>query len=182
MTFFDREKRLAIGTVKHVQVPLLGCLCDCLHAPAVVSYRQQSRRRRKIPIPNVMMDALEVPKALAGFGIEREQSVCEEIVACTVGSIKIEYCRSCRDIDNAPPGIERHPRPVVRCAGAFPCFSRPTGVAEFSRMRDGMKSPSQTARLHIECTDVAGRRGIRLGVATPDNNQILINNPRAGKN
>src|ERR1700761_4760171 len=123
-----------------------------------------------------------MPEALAGLGIEREQGICEEIVACTVRSIKIEYRRSGGNIDNPPSGIERHPRPVIRCAGAFPGFCRPAFVTELSRMRDGMKRPSQAPCLHIECTDITGRRGIRLRVATPDNDQILINDTRAGKN
>src|SRR5258708_2987941 len=128
-----------------------------------------------------MMDPLKVPKALPRPGIERKQSVCEEIVAYPVCSVKVEDCRPGRHIDDAALFVQRHPRPVVRCARSFPRVGRPGGVAEFARMRDGVKSPAKTAGANIESANVARRRRIRLRIAATNDNQILVNDAWCGE-
>src|ERR1700733_2398076 len=111
-----------------------------------------------------MMHALKVPQAFACLRIERQQRVCEEIVAHAIRSVKIEYGGAGGNVDDAAVFVQRHPSPVVRCTSALPAIWRPGGVAEFTWMRDGVKGPAQLAGAHIEGANVAGRSGIGFRV------------------
>src|SRR5579863_8717607 len=107
-----------------------------------------------------MMYALKMPDAFAGFGVECDQTICEEIVADAVCAIEIKDCGPCGYVQDAAFDIKRHASPVVRCAGIRPSFFRPRVVAEFAGMRDGVKAPAQGSSSNIESADVAGRRGM----------------------
>src|SRR5579863_7715708 len=128
-----------------------------------------------------MMDPLKVPKALSRPGIKRKQSVCEEIVAYPVCSVKIEDCRPGRHINDAALFVQRHPRPVVRGARSFPRVGRPGGVSEFARMRDGVKRPAKATGTNIESANVARRRRICLRIAATNNDQVLVNDAWCGE-
>ncbi len=73
--FLNGKERLTAGTIKQVEITLLGGLCDRIDTVAVAFYREQGGRRGKITIPDVVMHSLKVPKALAGFCVEGQQRV-----------------------------------------------------------------------------------------------------------
>ena len=61
-----RKERLTGVAIEDVQPSVLGRLRDDVALPAVVADRDERRRCGKIPIPDIVLDALEVPHAFAG--------------------------------------------------------------------------------------------------------------------
>ena len=63
---------MAVRTVKKENVPVLGGLSHGIDHMAVVHDGYQTRRRRKVAIPQIVPHILEMPDTLPCFGIERE--------------------------------------------------------------------------------------------------------------
>src|SRR5262245_18129503 len=61
---FNREQRLATGTIEHEEVSLFSRLRNALNRATVSPHRHQTGRGRKITIPDVMTNELKVPKLL----------------------------------------------------------------------------------------------------------------------
>src|SRR5580698_10276196 len=127
------------------------------------------------------MYALEVPESLAGRGIEGEDGVGVEIVADAVAAVEVEYRGARRSVDDSAFGVERHPCPVVGCAGGLPCIFGPGFVAGLSRMRDGVEAPGQFAGAHVEGADVSRWRGMRLRIAAADDDEVLVDDAGRGQ-
>ena len=62
---------------------------DHIHVAAVMFYSEQFRRYREIVVPQIVMDHLEVPQALAGARIQRQQRIGKQVVAFTVAAVEI---------------------------------------------------------------------------------------------
>src|SRR5271168_3566836 len=105
-----------------------------------------------------------MPEALAGSGVQGEQAIGEEVVTEAVRAIEVERGGSRGHVKDSAFEIERHAGPVIGGAAGFPCFFRPSVVAELARMRNGVKDPSHLAVADIKSADVAGWRGKRLRV------------------
>src|SRR5579884_2318820 len=58
--FLNREQRLAGCAIENINKALLGGLRDRRNLLAIARYRNQSRRRREVTVPDVMVYALEV--------------------------------------------------------------------------------------------------------------------------
>ena len=63
----------------------------------------------------------------------------KEIVADTVGAIKIERRRARRHENNSTLRIEGHAGPIVGRSAGFPCVLRPSVVAKLTGARNGVK-------------------------------------------
>src|SRR5690606_25254069 len=85
----DRPDRLAGLALEDVDITLLARLRDDVDLAAVAAQRQQLRRLRKIQIPEVVTDRLEMPEPLAGTRIERDDAVPEEIVAVPIAAVEV---------------------------------------------------------------------------------------------
>src|SRR5579859_5025493 len=120
------------------------------------------------------MYALEMPDSFSCVGIERQQSVSEEIVADSVSAIEVEGRRSRRYVHNPAVGIERHACPVIGSAGSLPGIFRPRLIAKLAWMKIGMKAPTKSPGVDVERTDIArrGRKSLRLFAAHDD--EVLI--------
>src|SRR5882724_11743575 len=142
---------------------------------------EQNGRRRKIAVPNVVVNCLKMPEALAGARIDGDKAIGKQVVASAVRAIKIECGRARGDIDDAARGVERHPGPVVGGAAGFPRVRRPGVVPKFARQRDGMKGPAKFSGAHVESANVARRSGQRLRIAPADNDRIFKDKSCAGE-
>ena len=77
----DRPHRLAVRAVEHEQEAVLVRLHHRLDSAAVDGDVAEHRRADVVPFPEVVMNRLEVPHALAGLRIERDERIGEQVVA-----------------------------------------------------------------------------------------------------
>src|SRR5580765_2136156 len=122
-----------------------------------------------------------MPDSLAGFGVQRDQTVCEQIVADPVATIEIRRGRACGNVDNSSLKIERHAGPVVGGATGLPCISWPGVITEFARVRNRVKRPAQLAGANVVSADVSGRGGQGFGIPAADDDQVLVHNSGAAQ-
>ncbi len=81
---------MPVRAIEQVNESLLAGLRDGIDYLAIVLHCQQHRRRWKIPIPDVVLDALKMPDSFSGFRVERQQAVGEKVVAHAIAAVKIE--------------------------------------------------------------------------------------------
>ena len=143
-------------------------------AAAITLDRHQVRRRGKIAIPDVVVDRLKMPHALAGVGLQREQRVGEQVVALAIRAVEIECRRTGGDEDQAALFVEAHAGPVVGRADVLPGVLGPGVVAEFAGMRNGVERPADLAGADVVGADVAGRGGQRLADDAAHDQQVLV--------
>ena len=81
-----RESATAAVPVTRSKTNSRPCLVPCatrIDAPPVVRDREQRRRSRQVQIPQIVVDDLVVPEALAGVRVERDDRVGEQVRADT---------------------------------------------------------------------------------------------------
>src|SRR5256884_2620637 len=104
-----------------------------------------------------------MPDSLARPCVQGKQTISEEIVADAIGAVEIKRGGACWDVDNAAPGIERHSGPIVRGPTGLPRILRPSVIAKFTGMRDGVERPAQPTGSNVVGANVAGdRKSTRL--------------------
>src|SRR5882724_9770709 len=103
---FDREKRLTREAVEQVDESLLRGLCNRVNRMAAALDSEQNGWRRKIAVPNVVVNSLKMPETLAGARIDGDKAIGKQVVASAVRAIKIECGRARGDIDDAARGVE----------------------------------------------------------------------------
>ena len=67
---------------------------------------EQNGWRRKVTVPNVVVNSLKMPETLAGARFNGDKAIGKQVVASTVRAIEIEGGRARRDIDDAARGVE----------------------------------------------------------------------------
>src|ERR1700732_5367909 len=122
-----------------------------------------------------------MPDSLTRPCVQGNQTISEEIVADASGAVEIERGGARWDVDNAAPGIERHPGPIVRGAAGLPRILRPSVVAKFTGMRGGGERPEQLTGSNVVGANVAGRRRQSRGVAAAEYYEVLVNDAWAGQ-
>src|SRR5258706_10315794 len=120
------------------------------------------------------MHALKMPDSLARVGVQGKQTICEEIIANTIGAVEIKCGRACRNVENSSQGIESHSSPIVGRATGLPRIFWPRVVAEFTGMRNGVKRPTQLAGSGVVSANIAWGRRESLGVAATEDHQVLV--------
>ena len=65
--------------IEDVEPALLGRLRDGLDLSAVDRDVGEDRRARNVPVPDVVVDELVVPVALAGLQVQRDEAVGEQL-------------------------------------------------------------------------------------------------------
>ena len=96
-----------------------------------------------VVIPDIVMNHLEMPEALAGAGIERKQAIAEQIGALSVGAVEVVFGTADGNVDDAALLIDGEFAPGVCAADRFPGIFRPGVVSEFAGMRNGVEDPDQ---------------------------------------
>ena len=177
-TLLDRKERRTRLAIQHEHVTVLGDLRHRRHAAATARDGDEIRRRREIPVPDVVLDALEMPHALAGARVEREHAVGKEVVAVAVHTVEIEGSGSGRGEHHGVRLIDRHARPRVGAAAQLIRLGGPRVVAELARLRNGVEDPAQLAGHHVEGTDVSRRSGQRFGHAAAEDQHVFEDRAR----
>ena len=111
-----------------------------------------------VEIPQVVVDVLEVPQALAGPRVEGEETVGEQVGTDAVGSVIVVGGRPGREIGDAAFGVNRDLAPGIRAADVLIGVLGPRLVAGFAGMRDGVKLPYELAGQDVVRAQVSGRR------------------------
>src|SRR5262249_5815925 len=167
--------------IEKIDETLFGQLRDGIDGVAIAADGEEHGGRRKVAVPEIVAYGLKMPKALAGVGVQGDQAISEEVIAHTVGGIKIGSSRTCRDINDAASHVDGHTGPVVGGTAGFPGALRPGVIAEFAGMGNGVKGPPELSSAYIERADVAGRGRQRFRIAAADNEHIFIDDRRSGK-
>src|SRR6266446_980196 len=178
----DREKRFSVGAIKQINESLLCGLGYRIDLFPVALHGEKRRRRREIPVPDVVVDPLKMPDALARLRIQGNQAICEKIVTDAIGAIEIKCRRARGYIDNSALRIERHSGPIVRSAAGLPRIAGPGVIAKFTRVRDGVKRPAQLAGPNVVGANITRRGGKSLRVSSANDHQFLVNDARAAQN
>src|SRR5262249_5662701 len=151
--------------------------CDDIDHLAVVADRQQLWRIGGIVIPEIVMHELEVPEALAGAQVEREQRIAEESLAFAIGAVEIIGRRAEREVADAALFVDRDFTPRVHAADVRPRIPGPSVVAELPGMRDGVKLPYQFACDDVVRTQIARRRTVALAGRGTHDDRVLEHAP-----
>src|SRR5207302_7392138 len=102
----------AVGPVEDVVLAVLAAVADCL-APAEW---EEDGRLRAVVIPDVVVDALEVPLRLSRRQRDRDDRGGEEIVAWTVLAQDVRRGISCDEVDQSQVHIDG--RRIPDCSAA----------------------------------------------------------------
>ena len=168
----DRPDRLARHAIEHIQQAELRGLRDDVDRLAVVLHGQQLRTGDEIVVPQIVMQQLVMPEALAGAQVEREQRVAEQVVPFAIAAPEIERRRAEREISDAALLVDRELGPRVRAAGGLPRIGRPRVVAELARPRNRVERPDEPAGQHVERADVSGRRVVTFAGRRSKDEQV----------
>ena len=171
--FLDRPDRLARNAIEHIEQSELRRLRDDIDRLAAVVHGQQLRSGDEIVVPQIMMQQLVVPEALAGAKVERQQRIAEQVVPFAIAAPQIEGRRAEREIPDATLLVDRELGPRVRAAGGLPRIGRPGVVAELARARNRVERPDEPAGQHIEGADVSGWRVVPFAGRRTKDEQIL---------
>ena len=154
-TLLDGPDRLTRVAIEYIEPAGLAGHRDDVTTPALVADRRELRRRVRVHVPQIVMHHLEVPAALAGAHIQRDDRSAEQVRPDTVRAVEIVGGRSQRDVGDAARGIDRHLAPVVDAADVSArrpwarCRSRTRPAAA----RCGRSTPA--------CPSARRRRGYR---------------------
>lgn len=127
------------------------------------------------------MNALEVPEALAGVGVESEEGVGVEVVAEAVEAVEVVDGGAGGDVDDAALFVEGHAGPVVGGAGDLPGVFGPGLVAGFAGKGDGVEDPAELAGVDVVGADVAVQGRFGLGRAEADDDHVFIDEAGGGE-
>jgi hypothetical protein len=178
--FFDGEEGFAGLAVEEEDVGRFGDLGDGVDLLAVVLHGHEVGRGGQIAVPQIVVDGLKVPLALAGVRIEREEGVGEEVVAVAVAAVEIEGGGAGGHIDDAALRVEAHAGPGVGGAGVGVGFGGPGFIAEFAGLGDGVEDPGDGAGADVEGADVAGGGGQGFVGAEAEDVEVLVDHAGGG--
>ena len=173
----DREERRPARAVEQEHVTRLGDLGDRVDRPAVAAHGDEVRGCGQVPIPDVVPDELKMPDARAGFRLECDEGVGEQVVPAAVGPIVVVRRRARGHEHEAPVHVERHPGPVIGGAGIRPRVFRPGFVPELSWPGNRVEGPAQRPGSHVVRPHVARRRREALRRPAADDEQVPVDDP-----
>ena len=154
---------------------------DDVHVLAVVTHGHELRRRDVVEVPQVVVNRLEVPEALAGPDVEREDAVGEQVLAVPVGAPEVRGRRSGRDVDDAASLVDGHLTPVVRAADVLVAVLGVGLVSELARPWNRVELPQELARENVVGADVARRRHDLLTRLTAEDDGVAPDAAGAGR-
>ena len=156
--FFDRPDGLARDPVEDVGEGRLGHLGDDLPQPAVDHDIGEHGRGGDVPVPDAVMNGLEVPDALAGFGVQGEQALGVDVVAGPVAAPEVAGRRRGGDVDVAELLVAGHRSPDVGAADPLPGVVVPRLGELLAFLRDRMEAPLRLAGADVVGPHVARRK------------------------
>ena len=161
-TLFDGPDGLARHPVERVDETLLAHLRDGLDGAAVDGHVQQVGVGREVVVPQAVMDGLEVPHALPGLDVHRDQRLRKEVVAEAVDAVVVVGRRPRRQVHVAQLVVAGQHRPDVGVARVAPRVVQPGVDAELvSPVGHGVEVPGVLAGADVPGADPAGDRLLR---------------------
>ena len=154
--FVDGPERCAGHAIEDKELAVLGALRDGVDFFSAVGDGEEQRRARQILVEQIVVDHLEVPEALAGGGVERDEGVGEKIFPVALGTIEVGLGRLRRDVNDAAFLVERLARPRHDAGGRLPGVGGPGVVAEFAGAWNQVENPAARTGAHIEAAHGAG--------------------------
>ena len=154
----DRPDRLARDPVEDVGEGRLGHLGDDLPQPAVDHDVGENGGGGDVPVPDAVMNGLEVPDALAGFGVEAEQALGVDVGAGPVAAPKIAGRRRRGDVYVAELLVAGHRSPDVGAANPLPGVVVPRLGELLALPRNRVEPPLRLAGTDVVGAHVAGRK------------------------
>ncbi len=133
-SFLDGKNGLSCAAIEGEDQTHLGGLNNSGDAAAVADQIGESRLRRQVIVPHVMVDQLLVPPDGPGCGIERDQGVCVQIVAFTLAAVEVRARRASRYVDEAQIAIGGQRRPGICRPGARRLFCVPSRLQRVLRL------------------------------------------------
>ena len=172
-TLFDRPQRLSCHAIEYPDESLLADLRHNIDRLAFMANRQKFGRSRVVVIPDIVMNHLEMPQTFSGPGVQRQQTIAEEVRPAAVRAVEV-ILRACSwRVNNTPLLIDGKLAPHIRSADAFPGVLRPSVITEFTRTGNRMKGPDQFARPYIKGANIARGRSVSLVRCGTENQKIL---------
>src|SRR5262249_12976025 len=92
-TLFDGPDGLASLSIEDVGKRLLADLNHGSNAPTVDGDVYKNWVCREVVVPEPVMDRLEMPHALSGFGFDAHEAFGKKIVAWTIRAVVVAACR-----------------------------------------------------------------------------------------
>ena len=169
----DRPQRLAGDAIEHEQEAVLGGQRHGVDRLAVVLDGDQLRRRGEVVVPQVVVHDLEVPHALAGARVERDQRVRVEVAADAIGAVVVVGRRAGREVGDAAARVDRDLAPGVGAADVLPGVLRPRLVALLAGMRHRVERPHQLAGDDVVGAQRARRRQVAFAGRRAEQQQVL---------
>ena len=169
----NREQRPAGPALEHVHVAVFRHLGDCFNLAPRAGDGDEVRGSGEVPVPHVVPDALKVPDAAPGPGVEREHTVGEQVVSVPGHTVEVEGRRSGGGKHHRVLRIDSDAGPGIGAPGNRVGVLRPRLVAELARLRNGVKDPADFPAVDVEGTDVSGRSGHRLRDGAAHDEQIF---------
>src|SRR6476646_580605 len=100
-----------------------------------------------------MVHQLELPLPLAGFQVDRDYALSEQIVAGPMPAVKVRARRLDRQVDETQLLVDRHLVPDAGVAVERPRILLPGVVAEFTGFRNRVEVPQPLAGADVEGLD-----------------------------
>src|SRR4029453_17975278 len=117
LAVLDREERRAGSAIEHEHLSELRHLRDGINRSAVALHGDEAGRRGKIPVPDIVLEALEVPEPLSGARVKGEHAIRKQVVAMPCRSEEIDRRGSRGGEHHAELLIDGDPGPGVCATG-----------------------------------------------------------------
>ena len=172
----DAVDRLAGLPVQNVEIAGLGGHPQRRNRAAVGGDVEQRRRRRRVGVPQIVMNRLEMPAIVAGLDIHRDHGVAILVVAGTVAAVVTGNRRRQRQIHQPALLVEREvERPRVGAQPTAPTVPLPGIVTGFARLRHRIELPHLGATHRVERARVADTADRAGRCVCADDDDIAVN-------
>ena len=121
----DRPHGRARRAIEHEQEAVLRDLRERFDRPAVDRDVDQDRRGRQVVVEQIVMHGLEVPDALAGLRIQRDDRAAVQVVAEAMAAVHVVRDARRRHVDETELLVGAERRPDVAGAAVAPRFVLP---------------------------------------------------------
>jgi hypothetical protein len=173
-TFLDAEDGLARVAVEDEHPSGLADDLDRGNLLTVDLEVEQAWSRRQIGIPQVVMNRLEIPFELARGCVHGDDGICEKVRARPVSAVVVRGRSADGHVDRVGLFVRGHvPAPDVCAGAAVPTIVEPGFVTDFTRTRDGVKSPEELAGDRVVGARVARRSLGQLADAGAEQGDVL---------
>ena len=171
----DPVDGLAGIAVEDVEIAGLGGHPEGGDRPAGAGDVEEGGRGRRVGVPQVVVDGLEVPPVLAGGDVHRDEGVAVEVVAGPVAAVVAGNGGRQRQVHVPALRVHREvERPRVGPEPALPAVAAPGVVPGLAGLRDRAELPHRGAGARVEGARVADAADGPGGGVGADHHHIAV--------